>query len=63
MALVHKRAAGVFPDRLATESALNQLKSSGFPMDKVSVVVRHVSQADQSVRSQDEFVRQKTSSG
>jgi hypothetical protein len=33
-----RRAVGVFANRLETESALLEIKSSGFPMDKVSVV-------------------------
>lgn len=59
MNLMHERAAGVLPDLQATESALNQLKNSGFPMNKVSIVTQHVSQDNQSIRSHDEFARQK----
>jgi hypothetical protein len=36
-----RRAVGVFANRLETESALLEIKSSGFPMDNVSVVGRH----------------------
>jgi hypothetical protein len=42
----NKRAIGVFPNRQDTESALHELKNSDFPMDKVSVVARDVSQND-----------------
>ena len=59
MTLVYKRAAGVLPDLQSTKLALNQLKNSGFPMDKVSVVAQHASQEDQPIRSHDEFARQK----
>jgi hypothetical protein len=41
MALGHdRRAVGLFSSRREAESALNTLKSSGFPMDKVSVIAR-----------------------
>ncbi len=36
----HKRAVGVFPRRHDAEHALHELRDSGFPMDRVSVVVR-----------------------
>jgi hypothetical protein len=36
-----RRAVGVFANRLETESALLEIKSSGFPMDNVSVVGRN----------------------
>jgi hypothetical protein len=41
-----RRAVGVFANRLETESALLEIKSSGFPMDKVSVVGRNADTAD-----------------
>ncbi|MBD2387655.1 histidine kinase [Cylindrospermum sp. FACHB-282] len=37
---VRKRAVGVFPHRRDAEEALHELKNSGFPMDKVSVIAR-----------------------
>ena len=40
------RAVGVFPNRLETESALLEIKSSGFPMDNVSVVGRNADTED-----------------
>jgi hypothetical protein len=36
----HKRAVGVFPTRNEAEHALKELRDSGFPMDRVSVVAR-----------------------
>ncbi|MEM7553460.1 MAG: hypothetical protein AAF378_05060 [Cyanobacteria bacterium P01_A01_bin.84] len=36
----HKIAVGAFANRLDTELALQELKKSNFPMDKVSVIVR-----------------------
>lgn len=36
----HKRAVGVFSSRHDAEHALNELNRSGFPMNKVSVIVR-----------------------
>jgi hypothetical protein len=41
-----RRAVGVFANRLETESALQEIKSSGFPMDNVSVVGRNADAAD-----------------
>jgi hypothetical protein len=35
-----RRAVGLFSSRREAESALNTLKSSGFPMDKVSIIAR-----------------------
>lgn len=46
MALEYKNALGVFPDRQHTESALSQLKATGFPTDKISVVVEHPNSED-----------------
>lgn len=36
----HRRAVGVFPSRRDAEIALHELRDSGFPMNRVSVVVR-----------------------
>ena len=35
-----RRGIGVFPHKLDAEAAVNDLKDSGFPMDKVSVVAK-----------------------
>jgi hypothetical protein len=40
---LNKRAIGIFPNRQDTESALNELQNSDFPMEKVSVVAKDVS--------------------
>ncbi len=37
---VHRRAVGVFPNRRDVEGALHELRDSGFPMDRVSVIKR-----------------------
>lgn len=37
---IHRRAVGVFTHRRDAEQALHELRDSGFPMDRVSVVVR-----------------------
>ncbi|AFZ23999.1 hypothetical protein Cylst_1728 [Cylindrospermum stagnale PCC 7417] len=37
---VRKRAVGVFPHRRDAEEALHELRDSGFPMDRVSVIAR-----------------------
>lgn len=42
----HKRAVGVFPNRRDAEHALHELRDSGFPMDRVSVVARDADQND-----------------
>lgn len=36
----HRRAVGVFPERRVAEQALHELRDSGFPMDRVSVIAR-----------------------
>ena len=36
----HRRAIGIFPTREQAEQALGELRDSGFPMDKVSVVAK-----------------------
>lgn len=41
-----KRAFGVFTSRAVTEEALNELKNSGFPMQKVSIVAKHAESRD-----------------
>jgi hypothetical protein len=41
-----RRAVGVFPNRLETENALLEIKSSGFPMENVSVVGRNADTED-----------------
>jgi hypothetical protein len=41
-----RRAVGVFANRLEAESALLEIKSSGFPMDNVSVVGRNADAAE-----------------
>ena len=42
----HRRSVGVFPNRQAAEHALYELRDSGFPMDRVSVVTRDAEQDD-----------------
>ena len=41
-----RRAVGVFSNRLETENALLEIKSSGFPMENVSVVGRNADTED-----------------
>ena len=38
---LHKRAVGVFTNRRDAEHALHELRDSGFPMDKISVVAQN----------------------
>jgi hypothetical protein len=42
-----KRAVGTFSSRKEAEAALNELKNSGFPMDRVSVLAKNSSSNDQ----------------
>jgi uncharacterized membrane protein len=42
----HRRAVGVFSKRRDVESALRELRDSGFPMDRVSVITRDANQQD-----------------
>lgn len=48
----HKRAFGVFSSREPLEEALNELKSSDFPMDKISVIGKDVDPSEQLVGAQ-----------
>ncbi|WP_017655520.1 general stress protein [Fortiea contorta] len=43
---VHRRAVGVFSHRRNAEQALHELKHSGFPMDRVSVIARDADRKD-----------------
>jgi uncharacterized membrane protein len=42
----HKHAVGVFSNRQAAESAINELKRSGFSMNKVSIIARNADRQD-----------------
>lgn len=42
-----RRAFGVFSSRQEAEQALNELKSSGFPMDNVSLIARDAEQGEE----------------
>ncbi|WP_408019983.1 general stress protein [Scytonema tolypothrichoides] len=44
---IHRRAVGVFPHRRDVENALQELRSSGFPMDRVSVIKRDADRKDE----------------
>lgn len=47
MVLSHqKRAVGVFPTRRDAEVALSELRDSGFPMDRVSVIAKDAERGD-----------------
>lgn len=43
----YKRAVGVFSSRRETEFALNELRTAGFDMDKVSVVAKDANRSDE----------------
>jgi hypothetical protein len=43
----HQRAVGVFSSRRVAEQALHELRDSGFPMDRVSVITRDQVQDDE----------------
>jgi hypothetical protein len=62
-----KNAVGVFVDRDRTQAALDLLTAADFPMEDVSVVTKHVDEADKSlattanvVESQTQFESQQT---
>ncbi len=44
---LNKRAVGVFSNRRDAEHALSELRDSGFPMDRVSVIAKEADQDDQ----------------
>ena len=64
----HKNAVGTFPNLQQIESALRQLKATGFQMNNVSVVAEHLDSAsdplaratDTTIQSEDEFTWGKT---
>jgi hypothetical protein len=58
-----KRAIGTFPNRQDAESAINALKTSNFPMNKVSLVAEDASQDEAMPISQKEFIRNRTLKG
>lgn len=43
----HKRAFGIFTEPQAVENTLNELKASGFPMNKVSVIAKQIEEDTQ----------------
>lgn len=43
----HRRAVGVFPERQSAEQALHELRDSGFPMERVSIVTRDADKHDE----------------
>ena len=43
----HKRAIGVFEHRRDAEAALTDLRNSGFPMDRISLIAKDAGQHDQ----------------
>ena len=43
----YKRAIGIFSSRRDAEQALSQLKNSGFPMDRVSILAQNANRDDQ----------------
>ncbi len=47
VASTQRRGVGVFPSRQEAQQALNELKASGFPMDKVSVIAKDADQGEQ----------------
>jgi Heat induced stress protein YflT len=47
-----QRAVGVFGSPQAAHQALNQLKDTGFPMDRVSIIAKDVNQGDRIANAQ-----------
>jgi hypothetical protein len=45
----HRRAVGVFPNRPAAEQAMHELKDSGFPMGRVSIITRDADKHDNDI--------------
>ncbi|WP_414578749.1 general stress protein [Anabaena sp. CCY 9402-a] len=43
---IHRRSVGVFSNRRDAEQALHELKHSGFPMDRVSVIAQNADRDD-----------------
>lgn len=62
-AILNQRAIGALANREAAESALNELKHSDFPMDKISVVARDASEGDEIASRPEEFIQDKSIKG
>lgn len=45
----HRRSVGVFPNRQAAEHAMHELRDSGFPMGRVSVITRDADKHDDDI--------------
>jgi hypothetical protein len=45
----HRRAVGVFPNRPAAEQAMHELRDSGFPMGRVSIITRDADKHDNDI--------------
>jgi hypothetical protein len=58
-----KRAIGTFGNHQEGESAINTLRMSNFPMNKVSLVAGDASQDDAMPISQKDFIRNRTLNG
>lgn len=43
----YKRAIGTFSNRQQAEAALNELRNSGFLMDRVSILAKDIDRNDQ----------------
>ncbi len=56
----HQNAVGVFVDRERTQAALDLLKAADFPMDDVSVVTKHVNEADKALETDAAVVESQT---
>jgi hypothetical protein len=45
----HRRSVGVFPNRAAAEQAMHELRDSGFPMGRVSIITRDADKHDNEI--------------
>jgi hypothetical protein len=60
---VHKRAVGVFSNRQDAENALYELRNSGFPIERVSVIKRDADRNDDIAGSQVKGIGNKSDEG
>jgi hypothetical protein len=59
MNIEHKNAVGTFPNFQEIESALRQLKATGFHMNNVSVVAEHLNSASDTLEPTDATIQSK----
>ncbi|HEY9693081.1 MAG TPA: hypothetical protein V6D15_12790 [Oculatellaceae cyanobacterium] len=58
--VIRKRAVGAFPNHQSTETAINELKNSGFPIENVSVLAREINSEAEIAEKASHFIPDQT---